>query len=387
MSLIDELKEESRWREFQRHKTEKNQLSKKEESELEEFITERRYLSVLSHLNEFPLPEKRIISKMGTAKKRIVYCYPKDETWVLKLLTFLLYKYDNSISPACYSFRRSMTAKNAVLNIMAIPNLENKYVLKTDIHDYFNSMPENRIVEVLKDIITDDPKLLDFLTMLFTQEEGSGAMAGVPVSAFIANIYLRDLDDMFLKMGVPYFRYSDDILIFADTKEQLDNYQKTLTEHIKNIGLLINPDKTVITHPGESFDFLGFKFADGQVDLSDATIEKMEGKIRRKAHRLWRWRQRNKADYDRAAHAMIRSFDRKFYDITGENEFTWSRWFFPVLTKTDGLHEIDEYMVQYLRYLYSGRHYKGNYAITYDHLKRLGYTSLVNEYYNWKKMY
>ena len=33
--------------------------------------------------------------------------------------------------------------------------------------------------------------------------------------------------------------------------------------------------------------------------------------------------------------------------------------------ETDGLHEIDEYMVQYLRYLYSGRHYKGNYAITY----------------------
>ena len=52
---------------------------------------------------------------------------------------------------------------------------------------------------------------------------------------------------------------------------------------------------------------------------------------------------------------------------------------------TTGLKQIDEYMQKYLRYLYSGRHYKGNYRISYEKLKSLGYTPLVNEYYNWKK--
>ena len=42
-------------------------------------------------------------------------------------------------------------------------------------------------------------------------------------------------------------------------------------------------------------------------------------------------------------------------------------------------------MVMYLRYLYSGRHTKSNYRITYDHLKQLGYTPLVAEYYRWKE--
>ena len=81
---------------------------------------------------------------------------------------------------------------------------------------------------------------------------------------------------------------------------------------------------------------------------------------------------------------MIRSFDLKFYDLTGNNDFTWTRFYFPVLTSSEGLREIDEYLVRYLRYLYSGRQYKGNYKITYEHLKELGYTSLVNEFYRWR---
>ena len=82
---------------------------------------------------------------------------------------------------------------------------------------------------------------------------------------------------------------------------------------------------------------------------------------------------------------MIRSFDYKFYDLSGNNGFTWTRFYFPVITVSDGLYKIDQTMVQYLRYLETGRHYKGNYEISYDYLKKLGYTSLVNEYYNWKK--
>ncbi|MBQ1303825.1 MAG: hypothetical protein IIY51_02855, partial [Erysipelotrichaceae bacterium] len=52
---------------------------------------------------------------------------------------------------------------------------------------------------------------------------------------------------------------------------------------------------------------------------------------------------------------------------------------------SDGLHQIDETMLEYLRYLYSGRHYKGNYRVSYEDMKKLGYTSLVAEFYNWKR--
>ena len=38
-----------------------------------------------------------------------------------------------------------------------------------------------------------------------------------------------------------------------------------------------------------------------------------------------------------------------------------------------------------LRYIATGRYTKKNYNLRYENLKKLGYRSLVNEYYNFKK--
>ncbi|MDE7223454.1 MAG: hypothetical protein K2O34_06700, partial [Acetatifactor sp.] len=61
--------------------------------------------------------------------------------------------------------------------------------------------------------------------------------------------------------------------------------------------------------------------------------------------------------------------------------FPWSRWFFPLLTTDRGLRAIDAYLQEYLRYTVTGRHYKGNYRISYEQLRQWGYVSLVHEYY------
>ena len=43
--------------------------------------------------------------------------------------------------------------------------------------------------------------------------------------------------------------------------------------------------------------------------------------------------------------------------------------------------ELDAYLLEYVRYLYKGRHYKGNYTVTYDTIKSWGFRSLRHEYY------
>ena len=394
MSLLDLLTDQETWLAFRDHKLQHALLSQKELDYLEQYIAAQRYLPLASTL-AFPLPEKKQINKSGSRKKRTVYLFEEDTALVLKLLAYLLYHYDSAFADSCYSFRQGYTARTAFSDIQRIPSLSSKYVLKADIHDYFNSIPPDLLAAEFPKIITDDAPLVSFLTEFFTLnkciyegaviEECRGAMAGVPLSAFCANIYLSDLDRKFEAMQVPYFRYSDDILILADSASALQEYLSILQEHIEKKGLQLNPEKVSVAAPGEAWDFLGFKYRDGRLDLSDATMKKMKDKIRRKAHALYRWRLRKGADYDRTARAMIRRFNRKFYDIDGDNEFTWSRWFFPVLTSTDGLAALDRYLLEYLRYLYSGRHYKGNFAITYAHLKELGFRSLVHEYYSYRK--
>ena len=394
ISLLDSLADPAAWAAFREYRSLHSLMSQREFDELDAFIAERRYMPLAETLR-FSLPEKRLINKSGSRRKRTVYLFPRDETWVLKLLTWLMYRYDYAFRPSCFSFRKGYTAKTAFGSILAIPGLNEKWVLKADIHDYFNSMPVSGLVRTLSEIVTDDPPLLDFLTRFFSEnramqdgkivEEERGAMAGVPLSAFCANVYLASLDEHFERRGVPCFRYSDDILLLCGSREELDECFAELKEHVEAKGLTLNPDKLSISAPGEAWDYLGFKYRGGKVDLADATVMKMKGRIKRKAHALYRWKLRKGADYDRTARAMIRKFNRKFYDIDEESEFTWSRWFFPVLSADDGLRELDAYLTEYLRYLYSGRHYKGNYAVSYEHLKELGFRSLVGEFYKYKK--
>lgn len=391
MTLLDELSRKEVWNDFLTYKTERNQLQKRELKQLQAFIDGEKYLDITGTFS-FDYPTKKLISKIDSQKKRTVYSYSTEETWVLKLLTWLLYRYDDAISDNCYSFRRNSTAKTAFDRIMAIEDLDEKYVLKVDVHDYFNSIDVPVLLDILHEIINDDEPLYSFLKTLLTQdkcyyngeliEEKRGAMAGVPLASFMANIYLLSLDSLITQ---PYFRYSDDIIIFCDSHKQLEEVFELLKNHIEEKKLTLNMDKYSVSQPHEKWEFLGFSYHNGNIDLSDTAIRKMQGKIRRKAHGLYRWRNKNGHSFEKAARAMIRSFDNRFYDLSGNNEFTWTRFYFPVLTVSDGLHKIDEYMQMYLRYLYSGRHYKGNYEVTYQQLKKLGYTPLVSEYYNWKQ--
>ena len=110
-SVLECIKEENEWVSFLAYKTERNQLSKREISSLQSFIAEKGYLRDL----DFDYPVKKELTKMGSSKKRIVYSYKEDETWLLKFIAYKLYRYDDKIPESCYSFRRNRTAKTALI--------------------------------------------------------------------------------------------------------------------------------------------------------------------------------------------------------------------------------------------------------------------------------
>ena len=394
MTLLNEIFKEDIWNEFLNIKINKNQLRKKEIEELKIFILEKKYLKYQNNFN-FNIPHRKIISKANSNKKRIVYIFDKDDLWILKLLSYLLYKYDYKIADNCYSFRKNKTVKDAWDNILKINDLNNKYVLKIDIRDYFNSINSFILKDILENIIDDDRELLNILKELILKHkciyqdgiinEDLGAMAGMPLASFFANIYLLDLDEYFIKEKISYFRYSDDIILFLDNEEEVNKYFNIVKNILNKKSLILNMDKYHLSKPNEAFEFLGFKYLNDKIDLSDITIKKMKAKIKRKAHLLYFKKKRNNLSYEKVCRSMIKSFDYKFYDLSGNNEFTWTRFYFPIINIDKGLKIIDEYMLLYLRYLNDGRFYKGNYKIKYKYLKKLGYTPLLAEYYHWHK--
>ncbi len=398
MSLLEDLGREGSWKAFYEYKKEKQHLSRIDEQELLHFIEHKQYLRLTKRMinGEMPFkpPVKRMVNKMNSTKKRVVYTFPGEETWVLKLMSFLLYRYDDVMPENLYSFRKHYGVKRAVFKLKDTPGIDQMYCYKVDISDYFNSIDIDRLLPMLQEIMWEDPTLYHFMEQFLTDDvavcdgksvhEKRGIMAGCPIAPFLANLYLIQMDQRFTTGDILYARYSDDIICFAKTAELRDEYQRIICQLICDYGLRVNPSKEFLADPGAVWEFLGISYRGGVIDLSYATLEKMKGKIRRKARAIYRWRIRKNVPADTAMKTFIKIFNQKFFDDLRENdtnELTWSRWFFPIINTDQSLKKIDEYMQQYIRYIASGRHNKANYRTDYITLKKCGYRCLVNEYY------
>lgn len=395
MSLLDKLAQRSCWESFYEYKcslTGSTGFCR----ELRTFIDSESYIPVYRMIvsgETFPLPRKSVISKQDTQKKRTVYTYPDAENMVLKLLTYLLLrKYDGLFSDVLYSFRPNKTAKDALRKLTKIPRMDNMYSYKADISNYFNSVPVEKLLPMLEEALSDDEELFSFLSRLLTEPrvicgssvitEEKGIMAGTPLSAFYADLYLKELDRSFAESGIPYGRYSDDIIIFSESEQKCKKYADFLHEFITERGLKINPSKESFNTPEEGWTFLGFSYKQGIIDIAPASVIKLKHKMRRKTRALKRWQQRNELPPEKAALAFIRIFNSKLFECSDNSDLTWNKWFFSVINTEASLRIIDSYAQDCVRFLITGKRTKSKFNVRYEDIRRLGLRNLVHEYYS-----
>ena len=396
-SIISLLTRQETWEEFLAYRLIKGRFNWHEFDEADTFVERENYLPIAKKIaagEGIGIPTKKLINKMGSGKKRVVYSFASDEMLLLKLIAFLLYKYDNKFAPNCYAFRRGLKAHDAVFNIHKSVRDHKMWAYKLDIHNYFNSIDINLLLPMLKEMLDDDEPLYHFFEQLLTDQRAiskgviikdhHGVMAGTPTAPFLADVFLKEIDHYYYNKGVIYARYSDDIILFAPDHETLLQFKDQMMHFLMQYHLEINQDKEYIYSPDEAYEFLGFKCKGHEIDISEATKSKMKGKIARQARALLRWSHRNHIEPEKAMKAFINYFNRKFFESDDPETLTWSRWFFPVINQTEGLKEIDRYLQQYIRFLNTGKHNKSNYKVDYEKLKELGYRSLVNEYYKFK---
>lgn len=396
MSLIDLLDNDKYLEEFINHKT-RNFISKKEINKYQELKENKKFKEIIYDIKnnkyKFSIPKKSIINKIGKKKKRLVYQYTKEETYILKYITYLLYEYDYLFTPNLYSFRQNISVKNAIKDLMN-HNINNMYGYKVDIENYFNSIDSKKLLKELKKDIKDK-KLYNIFKELLTSkkvqyndeiiEEEKGIMAGVPISSFLANYYLKDLDKYFYDNNIIYSRYADDIIIFTKTKEEIKTYKEIINKFLEKKKLTINKNKEYFYNPNDKIEYLGFSFNNNEIDISKNSLNKIKGKIKRSSKSIRRWMLKKNINTENALKTINKKFNKKFYGKE-ENELSWKYWYFPVINTTKSIKIIDEYMQQQQRYLITGKHNKKNYQkVPYELLKKCNYKSLVNEYYKEKK--
>lgn len=397
MSILEKLSQRHIWEQFYSHKIEQGNISEKDAQDLRFFIDNEEYMPVAHNIEKgipFSYPHKSLVNKSKQGKKRAVYTYNREENYVLKLIAYLLTDYDYLFAPNLYSFRKNRGVKKAVEDVLKIRDINGRYVYKVDISNYFNTVDITLLLPKLEVALSDDYELFLFLKSLLMNpyieyegeiiEEQKGIMAGVPISGFLADLYLKELDFYFYENKIPYMRYSDDILVFAKDENELEQSIGVIKECLLSHNLSVNSDKESVSEPFEKWNFLGFSYDKGVIDISDASFEKLKAKMRRKARSLYRWASKKKISGEFAARAFVKRFNTKLYDNPVYSELTWTRWFFPVINTSATLEKIDEYMLLCIRYLATGKHTKARYNFRYEDIKSLGYRSLVNEYYKAK---
>ena len=373
-------------------------MRKRDQEDLIKFVNEREYAELVERLakgQEMSLPRILEVNKNGVKTKRVVFSFEREENYFLKMLAYLLKEYDNLFSDNLYSFRNNTGVKKAIGKILSNVDFDQVYSYKVDIHDYFNSINVDRILDKLRKQLPSETWLLAFFERLlrnpYARKDNTriiakkGVMAGTPTSGFLANLYLHDMDRYFGEKRILYARYSDDIIVFSEVEESIRDYESVIKGFLQDNELEVNPIKEVRTGPGEKIDFLGFEFLAREINISDMAEKKIKAKIKRKAKALYRWKIHKPASNERAAKALIRYLNDKFYNNSIRGEITWCRWYFPLITTDDKLRRIDVYAIQNIRYLFTGKYSKKNYDLEYESIKEMGYRSLVNSFWNYKK--
>lgn len=133
------------------------------------------------------------------------------------------------------------------------------YFIKGDIHQFFASIPHDRLFDLLDRYIEDFD--VNWLMKRFVLNTGGdrGMALGYQQSQPLANLYLSILDHFVKeKLGARYYgRYMDDFYIISEDKAYLEDCLQQIDELVQSIGLELNPKTKIVR---DRLTFLGFTY-------------------------------------------------------------------------------------------------------------------------------
>ena len=235
-------------------------------------------------------PLRRVHIEKEDGKKRPLSIPVLEDKIVQRAATELLSRiYENDFLSASYGYRPKRSAHDALDAIQKSITLgKANYVLDADISDYFGSIVKSKLMEMLRERITDKHLLALIGKWLHVGvlEDGrllmseNGTYQGSVISPVLANIYLHGVLDLWFEREVKprmrgeamLYRYADDFIATFQFKEDAERFMEVVVKRFERFGLKLHPEKTKLIEFGRTawekskktgikpntFNFLGF---------------------------------------------------------------------------------------------------------------------------------
>ena len=164
------------------------------------------------------------------------------------------------------------------------------WICSTDIKTFYDSIQRDRLVKVLSKRVKSQSALRlvghalatptvpkntrkarhkDFRTEV-------GVPQGLAISNILASIYMQEVDDVMPTMGITYYRYVDDVLMYGD-HDSVQNALDSLRARLKRRGLSLHPigsGKSHLQQLSKPFGYLGYTFQWPLISVRDSTTER-----------------------------------------------------------------------------------------------------------------
>ena len=266
--------------------------------------SQSRLLAVKEHLKSGtyqPKPVKRVyIPKPGSSEKRPLGIPTVTDRVVQAAVKMVIEPiFEREFAEHSYGFRPGRCCQDALRRVDELLQSGAVHVVDVDIKGYFDSIPHQRLMQLVGERVADGRVLtliesflkqgiMEDMGEIEPEEREEGTPQGGVISPLLANIYLNPLDHLMSQSGHEpersadrqptgcpegvsaanqMVRYADDMVILCHSAEAAETAMATLREWSAHAGLELHPQKTKIVDMGQPkahFDFLGYRFWHGK---------------------------------------------------------------------------------------------------------------------------
>src|SRR6266567_1438589 len=220
--------------------------------------------------------------------RRLIYIPIKDLTLRYAFAILLAEHFETDVHPQCFANRR---ARGAEANVRFTEDFitggwarfcdwqsrcarNNNVLLRTDISSFYDSVSHEYLIRAVCHHLALPPdcefiqllrRVLQIPVMYYSPSTGEiqgpavthqGLPIGDGVEGYLANIYLKDVDDAMASVSACYGRYVDDIRLFASSRQIVLKHLQILQEQLLRLGLNPNASKTTIAENEEALSDL-----------------------------------------------------------------------------------------------------------------------------------
>ena len=174
--------------------------------------------------------------------------------------------------PNSFGFRKNRSTHDAITAIRSLLDKKThpRWILEADITKCFDRISHDYLMKhtpIVHKMVLEQWLKSGIMEEMNYMDVSEGTPQGGIISPLLCNIALNGLEELIKKSnpskkgispGVHVIRYADDMIITGKTQEIVLRNKKILKEFLKERGLELNENKTLVTHIKTGFDFLGF---------------------------------------------------------------------------------------------------------------------------------